>query len=59
MTWSRRELTGLLDHVQKGIAAGKSSDDITKVTGVPRFEGYEGNPTGPLQLAYEEPTAKG
>jgi glyoxylase-like metal-dependent hydrolase (beta-lactamase superfamily II) len=54
----RDYLTGLLDYVQKGVAAGKSADEITKVTVVPGFAGFEGNPTGPLQAAYEELTVK-
>ena len=54
----RNYCTGVLDYVQKGIAAGKSVDEITKVTAVPGFEGFEGNPTGTLQAAYEELSAK-
>jgi glyoxylase-like metal-dependent hydrolase (beta-lactamase superfamily II) len=55
----RDYFTAVLDYVQKGIAAGKSAEEITKVTAVPGFAGFEGNPTGTLQMAYEELTAKG
>jgi len=54
----RDYFTGVLDYVQKGIATGKSADEITKVTVVPGFAGFEGNPTGTLQAAYEELTTK-
>jgi hypothetical protein len=54
----RDYFTGLLDYVQKGVAAGKTADQITKVQAVPGFPAYEGNPTGTLQMAYEELTAK-
>jgi glyoxylase-like metal-dependent hydrolase (beta-lactamase superfamily II) len=54
----RDYFTGVLDYVQKGIAAGKSADEITKVTVVPGFAGFEGNPTNTLLAAYEELTAK-
>jgi glyoxylase-like metal-dependent hydrolase (beta-lactamase superfamily II) len=54
----RDYFTGVLDYVQKGIAAGKSADEITKVAAVPKFETFEGNPTGTLTAAYEELTNK-
>ena len=54
----RDYFTALLDYVQKGISAGKSADEITKVAALPGFAGFEGNPTGTLQMAYEELTAK-
>lgn len=54
----RDYFTAVLDYVQKGISGGKSADEITKVTAVPGFAGFEGNPTGTLQMAYEELTAK-
>ena len=42
---------------QKGIAAGKSKDEIIKVAAVPGFERYEGTPTA-LEVAYDELTSK-
>jgi glyoxylase-like metal-dependent hydrolase (beta-lactamase superfamily II) len=54
----RDYFAGLLDYVQKGIAAGKSADEITKVASLPKFEGFEGNPTGTIQAAYDELTSK-
>ncbi len=54
----RDYLTGVLDYVQKGIAAGKSMEEIVKVTEVPGFPQHEGVPTGTLTMAYEELTAK-
>ncbi|MQA29194.1 MAG: MBL fold metallo-hydrolase [Luteitalea sp.] len=54
----RDYFTALLDYVQKGISAGKSADEITKVAALPGFTGFEGVPTGTLQMAYEELTAK-
>ena len=54
----RDYFTALLDYVQKGIAAGKSADEITKVAAVPGFPDHEGMPAGTLQMAYEELTAK-
>jgi cyclase len=54
----RDYFTAVLDYVQKGISAGKSADEITKVAALPGFTGFEGAPTGTLQMAYEELTAK-
>jgi cyclase len=54
----RDYFSALLDYVQKGITAGKSADEITKVPVLPGFEGHEGMPTGTIQAAYEELTAK-
>jgi glyoxylase-like metal-dependent hydrolase (beta-lactamase superfamily II) len=54
----RDYFTGVLDYVQKGIAAGKSVDEIAKVQQVPGFPQHEGVPTGTLTMAYEELTAK-
>ena len=50
----RNYLTAVLDHVQKGIAAGKSVEEISKVAQVPGFPQHEGAPTGTLQMTYEE-----
>jgi hypothetical protein len=47
----------MLDFAQKGIAAGKSKDEIVKVAAVPGFERYEGTPTA-LEVAYDELTSK-
>jgi cyclase len=64
VTGSSKDLLGLrdyfsamLDYAQKGIAAGKSMAEITKVAAVPGFESYEGTPTA-LEVAYQELTAK-
>jgi glyoxylase-like metal-dependent hydrolase (beta-lactamase superfamily II) len=64
VTGSGKDLLGLrdyfsamLDHVSKGVAAGKSMAEITKVAAVPGFESYEGTPTA-LEVAYQELTAK-
>lgn len=54
----RDYFSALLDHVQKQIAAGKSVDEISKVSQLPGFPQHEGAPTGTLQMAYEELTAK-
>lgn len=54
----RDYFTALLDYVQKGIAAGKSVDEIAKIAALPAFPDHEGAPTGTLQMAYEELTAK-
>ncbi len=62
VTGSRRDVlalrdyfTALLDYVQKGVAAGKSADELVKA-GMPGFAEHEGAPQ--LQVAYEEVTAK-
>ena len=64
VTGSRQDLLGLrdyftamLDHVSKGIAAGKSMEEIVKVAAVPQFEHYEGAPTA-IEAAYQELPAK-
>jgi hypothetical protein len=54
----RDYFTAVLDYVQKGISAGKSMDEIVKVAQLPGFPQHEGAPTGTLQMAYEELTAK-
>jgi glyoxylase-like metal-dependent hydrolase (beta-lactamase superfamily II) len=54
----RDYFTGVLDYVQKGIAAGRSVEEIAKVAQVPGFPQHEGMPTGTLTMAYEELTAK-
>jgi glyoxylase-like metal-dependent hydrolase (beta-lactamase superfamily II) len=54
----RDYFTALLDYVQRGIAAGTSVDEIAKVATLPAFPGHEGSPTGTLQMAYEELTAR-
>lgn len=66
VTVSRAELlkfrdyfSGLLEYVQKGVAAGRSPAEIAKVASVPGFADYEGSPEGTIQAAYEELTAKG
>jgi cyclase len=53
----RDYFTAMLDHASKGIAAGKSMEEIVKVAAVPGFESYEGTPTA-LEVAYQELTAK-
>jgi len=51
----RDYFSAMLDYVQKGIAAGKSADEIVKA-GLPKFADHEGMPQ--LQVAYDELTAK-
>ena len=59
----RDYLSALLDHAQKGIRAKQSLEEITKITALPGFEDYTGNPpritlATSLTAAYEELTAK-
>ncbi len=54
----RDYFTAMLDHTRKGIAAGKSMEEIVKVAAVPGFERYEGTPTA-IEVAYQELTVKG
>jgi glyoxylase-like metal-dependent hydrolase (beta-lactamase superfamily II) len=51
----RDYFTAMLDYVQKGIAAGKSAEEITKGT-LPAYAHHEGMPQ--LQVAYDELSAK-
>jgi glyoxylase-like metal-dependent hydrolase (beta-lactamase superfamily II) len=51
----RDYFSAMLDYVQKGIAAGKSADEIIKA-GMPQFAQNEGTPA--LQVCYDELTAK-
>jgi cyclase len=53
----RDYFSAMLDYTSKGIAAGKSMAEITKVAAVPGFESYEGTPTA-LEVAYQELTTK-
>jgi glyoxylase-like metal-dependent hydrolase (beta-lactamase superfamily II) len=53
----RDYLTAMVDHVTKGVAAGRSADEIIKVQAIRGFESWEGTPVA-LQAAYEEVTAK-
>jgi hypothetical protein len=53
----RDYFTAMLDYVGKGVAAGKSMDEIVKVAAVPGFERYEGTPAA-LEAAYKEVTTK-
>nr|AQQ74778.1 hypothetical protein [uncultured bacterium] len=62
VTGPRRDLLALrdyfsamLDHVQKGISAGKSAEEIIKA-GLPQFAAHEGQPQ--LQVAYDELTGR-
>jgi cyclase len=55
VTALRDYFSAMLDYVQKGIAAGKSADEIVK-SGLPQFANNEGQPQ--LQVAYDELTAK-
>ncbi len=62
VTGSRKDLLALrdyfsamLDYVQKGIAAGRSAEEIIKA-GLPGFSDHEGAPQ--LQVAYDELSAK-
>jgi glyoxylase-like metal-dependent hydrolase (beta-lactamase superfamily II) len=65
VTGTRRDLlafrdyfSGLLDFVEKEIAAGKSVEDVSKTPQVPGFPDHEGAPAGTLQMAYEELASK-
>jgi glyoxylase-like metal-dependent hydrolase (beta-lactamase superfamily II) len=51
----RDYFSAMLDYVGKGIAAGKSADEIVK-GGLPAFSEHEGAPQ--LQVAYDELSAK-
>ena len=51
----RDYFSAMLEYVRKGIAAGKSADEIVK-GGLPAFASNEGTPQ--LQVAYDELTAK-
>jgi glyoxylase-like metal-dependent hydrolase (beta-lactamase superfamily II) len=51
----RDYFSAMLDYVQKGIAAGKSAEEITKGT-LSAYADHEGMPQ--LQVAYDELTAK-
>lgn len=51
----RDYFSAMLDYVRKGIAAGKSADEIIKA-GMPQFAANEGTPA--LQVCYDELTAK-
>jgi glyoxylase-like metal-dependent hydrolase (beta-lactamase superfamily II) len=51
----RDYFSAMLSYVQKGIAAGKSAEEIVK-GGLPAFAEHEGAPQ--LQVAYDELTAK-
>ncbi len=64
VTGSREDLlklrdyfTAMLEHVGKGLSAGRSMDEIVKVAAVPGFERYEGAPTA-LEAAYAELSTK-
>jgi cyclase len=56
-------LNGLLDCVQKGLAAGKTRDQITAVDNLPGFPDFHVPPPsrlpGILGTVYDELTAKG
>ena len=51
----RDYFSAMLDYVRKGVAAGRSAEEIVKA-GLPAFSGHEGAPA--LQVAYDELTAK-
>ncbi|MEO8070077.1 MAG: MBL fold metallo-hydrolase [Acidobacteriota bacterium] len=53
----RDYLTAMLDVVQKGIAAGRSQEEILKTAAIPGFETWEGPPVA-LEATYQEVTAK-
>jgi glyoxylase-like metal-dependent hydrolase (beta-lactamase superfamily II) len=59
----RDYFTAVLDHVQKGVRAGQSQDQIVGIESLPKFEDYASNGTvltlkGTLTAAYEELTSK-
>jgi glyoxylase-like metal-dependent hydrolase (beta-lactamase superfamily II) len=51
----RDYFSAMLDYVQKGVAAGRSADELIKA-GLPGFAEHEGMPQ--LQVAYDELTAR-
>jgi glyoxylase-like metal-dependent hydrolase (beta-lactamase superfamily II) len=51
----RDYFSAMLDYVRKGVAAGRSAEEIVK-GGLPAFSEHEGAPA--LQVAYDELTAK-
>jgi glyoxylase-like metal-dependent hydrolase (beta-lactamase superfamily II) len=53
----RDYLTAMLDFVQKGVAAGRSREDILGAPAIPGFETWEGAPVA-LAAAYQEVTAR-
>jgi glyoxylase-like metal-dependent hydrolase (beta-lactamase superfamily II) len=53
----RDYFTAMLDFVQKGLAAGKSQDEIVKAKAIPGFESWEGTPVA-LEAAYAELTSR-
>ncbi len=53
----RDYFTAMLDHATKGVAAGRSMDEIVKVPSISGFESYEGTPFA-LRAAYEELTTR-
>jgi glyoxylase-like metal-dependent hydrolase (beta-lactamase superfamily II) len=64
VTGSRQDLmalrdycTAMLDFVQKGLAAGRSRDEIVKASAIPGFESWEGTPVA-LEVAYDELTSR-
>jgi cyclase len=64
VTGSRQDLmalrdyfTAAIDFVQKGLAAGKSQDEIVKAAAIPRFESWEGTPVA-LEALYAEMTSR-
>jgi cyclase len=62
LTAMRDYFSAVLDHVQKGIAAGQSREAIVALTALPRFEDYPNSPpsalAGVLGVAYDELTQK-
>jgi glyoxylase-like metal-dependent hydrolase (beta-lactamase superfamily II) len=64
VTGSSKDLLGLrdyfsamLEHVNGGVKAGRSADEIVKVPAIRGFESWEGTPVA-LQAAYDEVTSK-
>ncbi len=53
----RNYLTAMIDYVQKGIAAGRSRDEIIKATAIPGFESWADAPVA-LPAAYDELTSR-
>jgi glyoxylase-like metal-dependent hydrolase (beta-lactamase superfamily II) len=53
----RDYFTAMLDFVQKGLAAGRSQDEIVKAQAIPKFESWEGTPVA-LEAAYAELTSR-
>lgn len=54
----RDYLTAVIEHVEAGVKAGNSRDEITAATAIPKFEQYQGNRLASvLGVVYDEVTS--